>query len=511
MRRNARSKLNLSIETSSEDPSADSSPSTLSSISPPSTPSSPTSTHSRSDDRIYAISSDGHTFHSSSEDVLAIGRVLTPEADPFAKADIALPTQGTPRPPTPPLSRRASSQTSPASGREQVPLWNAVEKGDSPSNRRTRNSLPASPVSAAYTFPSSCSVYKERPSGREGVHEDSPEFTSKRSPPSAWSPFGSPIGSSAHGGVSPSSSPLRAASVASLSPPRWKPKSKPYASPSYSDFPLPPTAIPSPRPPPNRPLPEIPSSPSSGPISPKDVGRAARVHRSLPPSPYSAGSLPSIPSYHSSRSASSHRSRADALSIGVKSCSLKELTVRHDVADAQVQFVPSSLGAPWSGTVTTFDAFARSVTPPAVRERHARKRSTDSTSTVTASPSSSALHDAARGWDGRGSGRVTAGSPQGSPVVEGNSLSIDTGSSDVFCDASSSRRRRLRDDDADLRSATSHSTAFYSAPSSASSGSSVAVGSTEGGYTQSWQGHAYAYVRPRRYPVTKAASAGPCV
>ncbi|KAH9927445.1 uncharacterized protein BXZ73DRAFT_102582 [Epithele typhae] len=93
MKLNAKSKINLAVVTSEpSDYADDSSPSTLSSESPPSTPSSP-SVASRSNVRSasagerYERSTIDEDYESSSP----IGRVLTPELDPFAKADIAPP------------------------------------------------------------------------------------------------------------------------------------------------------------------------------------------------------------------------------------------------------------------------------------------------------------------------------------------------------------------------------------------------------------------------------------
>ena len=81
-----------------------------------------------------------------------------------------------------------------------------------------------------------------------------------------------------------------------------------------------------------------------------------------------------------------------------------------------------------------------------------------------------------------------------SPIVEGRSFTIDT---------AASNRGHGDDNDGDTAfwSPVSRQTVFYSAPSSACSGSSV-------GCTQSLEGHPLAQSHVYRFP--KAASAGPC-
>ena len=194
-----------------------------------------------------------------------------------------------------------------------------------------------------------------------------------------------------------------------------------------------------------------------------------------------------------SDSSATRRRRASphALNLAIRSCSLKELSVRHEVAEVDVHSVSPMLGAPWSGTISTIAERPprRSVTPVG----HSRTRSTDSTDTVTASPGSSALHDAARDWDAAARGAQL--SPvRDSPIVEGRSFTIDT---------AASNRGHGDDNDGDTAfwSPVSHQTVFYSAPSSACSGSSV-------GCTQSLEGHPLAQSHVYRFP--KAASAGPC-
>ncbi|KAI0666221.1 hypothetical protein C8Q78DRAFT_459987 [Trametes maxima] len=419
MRMQARSKLNLSIATGPDPASAHSSPSTMSSLSSPTTPVSPTTTFPRSQPYVFPGNIDDHSqdpsFAESEEDALAIGRVLTPEADPFAKAEIAVPIEGTPRPPTPPVSRRASSQTSPPVSLQRTTTWDGDRaKAPSPA-KRLRNSLPASPVSSAFTFPSSCSVYRGRESS---PFVNSPPTPKRNGPPSAWSPFSTPAASSSSPGghPSPSSSPARSIPSGSKSSRQQTPQSPP--SPAMSAFPLPPRTIPPPflppaLPPPDRalPSPPLPSSPAP-PVPPKDsaLWRVARLHKSLPPSPRPlpspAGSPTSVRSYKGDTRVD-HRvdSQLSALPLGR---GIREIfpDSRRSV-DNGAPFgetwdpSTSTLDAPWSD-LGYRDEPRVAPEPPATPGWEirpvARRRSADSTSTVTASPSSSALHDAARGW-----------------------------------------------------------------------------------------------------------------
>lgn len=429
MRARGRSKLNLSISTGSEGPSAESSPSTLSTISSPSTPSSPVSTFSPFPTHTYAASADGHSGERSveeDEDSLAIGRVLTPEADPFAKGDIAIPAQCTPRPPSCLLSRKHSMQYSPYSANNTV-TWNA---SPGRSRTKTRNSLPASPVSTAYTFPSSCSLYTEDSPGRG---PPTPMWTRKhQGPPSAWSlltPPGTPPSASARSASSPKRTPpsmLRSQSQSQRGM---------MSSPSKRlVFPLPPSSIPHSRlppslPPPDRPLPEPPMCSTAPPVPPKDpYSRIARAHKSLPASPEvpRSGGM----TRHRREVSDDHPRSAIPVGSSLDRCTLDTLALfqeRPNAAAAGVCGTPSgsSLGEPWSEHAP--DGPSRSVTPmmhirtgmsPANANR---RRSADSISTVTASSSSSVLHDVDVGAAGRWDpGRDT------SPIVEGDSFSIDS-------------------------------------------------------------------------------------
>ncbi|KAI0651414.1 hypothetical protein C8Q79DRAFT_1017201 [Trametes meyenii] len=420
MRMQARSKLNLSIATGPDPASAHSSPSTMSSLSSPTTPVSPTATFPRSQPYVFPGSIDGHSqepsFAETEEDALAIGRVLTPEADPFAKAEIAVPIEGTPRPPTPPVSRRASSQTSPPVCLQRTTTWDGDREQAPAPMKRLRNSLPASPVSSAFTFPSSCSVYRGRESS---PFVNSPPTPKRNGPPSAWSPFSTPAASSTSpdGHPSPSSSPARSISSGSKSSRQCTPQSPP--SPAMSAFPLPPRTIPPPYlppalPPPDRalPSPPLPSSPAP-PVPPKDsaVSRVARLHKSLPPSPRPlpppAGSPTSVRSYKGDAQRADH-ANGPQLSVlplgrGIREIFPEARLSTDDGAPFKETWDPSvsTLDAPWADLGSSGELRV-APEPPATPDWEirpvSRRRSVDSTSTVTASPSSSALHDAARGW-----------------------------------------------------------------------------------------------------------------
>ncbi|TFY62912.1 hypothetical protein EVJ58_g3550 [Rhodofomes roseus] len=182
----ARSKLSLAITTAT----ADSSPSTDSTRTwSPVTPTGGFAFPSSSAARVCTQSENGHdTFE---EDASKIGRVLTPEPDPFAKADVAIArfsTDVTPRPVSPVAnygSRRGSRQDDRRArkARSAQQGWDFKDTspddvGDSPevysrvrgsgSLRRVRRRLPAfmmespSPKSPIYEFPSSCSIYPAR-------------------------------------------------------------------------------------------------------------------------------------------------------------------------------------------------------------------------------------------------------------------------------------------------------------------------------------------------------------
>ncbi|KAI0327319.1 hypothetical protein GY45DRAFT_1149523 [Cubamyces sp. BRFM 1775] len=419
-RAHARSKLNLTIATGPDPASTHSSPSTMSSLSSPTTPVSPTAMFTRSQPYVFPSNTDAHnlakSFSEADEDALAIGRVLTPEADPFAKAEIVVPIEGTPRPPTPPpVSRRASSQKSPPLTRTQT--WDEDRAKVAAPTKRTRNSMPASPVSAAYTFPSTCSVYTGRDSSPISKVPPTPR---RDMPPSAWSPYSTPAASSTAGTSStPPSTPARSPSSGKHGP-RLSPRSPQSLNTSASAFPLPPRTIPSrmtlpPRPPPDRALPEPPvPSPPPPPVPPKDMtlSRISRAHKSLPPSPRPmespSGSPSSVRSYREpalgpSRFGSSDR-QLTILPLGTGIRDIFPDEYYRDDDDLPLiencDLSSSSLGEPWGGS----SPGTNWQTPPVssalkIRPVANKRRSVDSVSTITASPTSSALHEAARGWD----------------------------------------------------------------------------------------------------------------
>ncbi|KAI0358919.1 hypothetical protein OH77DRAFT_1119501 [Trametes cingulata] len=445
MRMHARSKLNLSISTGPDPASAHSSPSTMSTLSTPTTPVSPTSMFPRSQPYVFPgpgmadLHSRETSFAETEEDALALGRVLTPEADPFAKAEIVVPIEGTPRPPTPPVSRRASSQTSPPVTLHRTPTWDEERmKTIVAPIKRTRNSLPASPVSSASTFPSTCSVYR----GREpSPFAQSPPTPRRPGPPSAWSPFSTPAGSppSQRSSSTPPSSPDRSRSSGKAGSSR-SPDSPP--SPTMSVFPLPPRTIPLPPafPAPDRALPSPPlPSPPAPPVPPKDVGlsRVERAHKSLPPSPRPlqspSGSPSSVRSYRDTAYAPK---RADdrQLTLLPLGTSIRDIFPEaYAGADDEVplmqscDFSSSALGAPWSGQSGGWPA-PSSLSPGWEIRPVVRRRSVDSVSTVTGSPTSSALHETARSWDSETS--TVSGRPP--LLLEVDALSIGAASSTVL-------------------------------------------------------------------------------
>ncbi|KAI0757441.1 hypothetical protein C8Q80DRAFT_100861 [Daedaleopsis nitida] len=503
MRARGRSKLNLSVSTGSEGPSAESSPSTLSTVSSPSTPSSPISTFSRSQGHVYAASADGHSgeryVQEDEEDSLAIGRVLTPDADPFAKADIAIPVQGTPRPPSPLLSRQHSMQYSPY-GANRTVTWDA---SPGKARKKTRNSLPASPVSTAYTFPSSCSVYSENSPSHS--HCDPPSMWTRKhqGPPSAWSLLTPP--------GTPPSNISRAASSPKRTPPSMPRFQSQRNSPSKClMFPLPPTNIPHSRlppslPPPDRPLPEPPLSPLAPPVPPKDrPSRIARAHKSLPASPEVTRSGGMARHYRDL----SDRRPPSAIPIGssLGRCTLDTLASLQEGTHASGVHGTPSLGEPWSEHIS--DAPSRSVTPVMHIPPANRRSSVDSISTVTASPSSSALHEAA--------GRWVAGScalsRDKSTIVEGNSYSVDGASTTLSSPPPLLQPKGNGLEAAELWSpATSGSTMFYSARSSVDCESrfSFETDSEEEARPQSFEDQPVSRVSTG-WRHGKAASAGPC-
>ncbi|TBU58843.1 hypothetical protein BD310DRAFT_444417 [Dichomitus squalens] len=449
MRIRGRSKLNLNTASGSEEASADSSPSTLSSGSLPSTPSSPISPFSRAQAQVYSASTDDHTLPipvtKPEEDALAIGRVLTPEADPFAKGDIVLPTHGSPRQPIH-LSRRASSQDSPSS-LNRVVTWD--DQGKPHAVKRVRNSLPASPVSTAPTFPSSCSVYSSCSPRSDASYtfpaRKSPAITPKRDgPPSAWPSLVSTSSSSGR----PATSPCSPKSA-------FKRNSKPLSSTNdiFSALPvgLPPPFPPPSLPPPNRDLPSVPlSSPRAPSLPPKERhGYISRSHRSLPPSPHPSQTEPSGDHSLNLRTSDDAHVSIIPLSLALQECSVKAFPDRRQVVEAP------SLGEPWSGTIGNMQTLGRPATPIPGPRRISKRRSTDSTSTITASPCSSALHDTTPGFDSR----TFAASRDGSVLTEGSSYSIEA--------SPRHHSNAVLEDEAEFWSPrSSQSAVFYAAPSS---------------------------------------------
>ncbi|EIW65079.1 uncharacterized protein TRAVEDRAFT_62373 [Trametes versicolor FP-101664 SS1] len=445
MRLHARSKLNLNIATGPDPVSAHSSPSTLGSLSSPTTPVSPTSTFPRSQPYVFPGYADplsqDNSLSEIEEDALALGRVLTPEADPFAKADIAVPIEGTPRPPTPPVSRRASSQTSPATGLYRTPTWNEERVKVPGPTKRTRNSLPASPVSSASTFPSTCSIYGGRDSSPLAHTPPTPKHNG---PPSAWSPYSTPAASSSSPSSSSAiaSSPSRSPSSAAKSRRRVSPSSPP--SPTMSAFPLPPRTLPLQFPPPRRALPSIPlPSPTAPPVPPKDspLSRVARAHKSLPPSPHPLPPLAGSPaSVRSHRETGATRWDDRHMTLLPLKTDIRDLFAEADARsgdrdhlEESFDLSSSSLGEPWNGLGcgSSIDLSSPSAMSSGWQIRPvARRRSVDSTSTITGSPASSALHDAGNSWEAESS--TTEGRP---PVLEADThpVSIPTDNDSDYC------------------------------------------------------------------------------
>ncbi|PIL30859.1 hypothetical protein GSI_07028 [Ganoderma sinense ZZ0214-1] len=426
MRLRGRSKLNLSIATDSEEASADSSPSTLSSLSPPSTPSSPTPPFAHAQAQLYSANVNDSVLRVSGmevdEDALAIGRVLTPDADPFAKADIVLPLHMTPNQLTP-LTRRASSQDSP-SNFNRVVTWD--DQGKPHPVKRVRNSLPAPPVSTSQTFPSSCSVHFNETPGSDFSYtfpaRVSPAQTPKRhGPPSAWLPLRPDPVLSEHPAIS--SSPPQSPSKSALRLSSHMPPSPTRAAHVATPGKVPPLFPPPSLPPPDRVLPGVPSSsPHAPPVPPKDLrGYVARGHQSLPPSPPTSYPPSRRGSLQSKATSDGVSLPNDPLRLAMRSCSIKALADRRQVTETEV---PPSLGEPWSGTIGNLDSMARPATPISRFQAECRRRSVDSSTTITASPSSSALHDAARGWD---CGMSSTGGDE-SVLNEGDSFSVETSS-----------------------------------------------------------------------------------
>ena len=426
LRLRGRSKLNLSIATDSEEASANSSPSTLSSLSPPSTPSSPTPPFARAQAQVFSGNVNDTVPQSSGmeadEDALAIGRVLTPDADPFAKADIVLPLHMTPSQLTP-LTRRASSQDSPSSF-NRVVTWD--DQGKPHPVKRVRNSLPVPPVSTSQTFPSSSSAALSDSLGSDASYtfpaRVSPAQTPKRNgPPSAWSPLKPDSAQTERPEAdssrpqSPSKSALKRSSQMPPSPTRATHVAIPGKAPPL----FPPPSLP----PPDRALPGVPSSsPRAPPVPPKVLrGHVARGHQSLPPSPPTSYPPTRRGSLQSKAGSNGVSLPIDPIRFAMQSCSIKAFADHRQVIETEV---PPPLGEPWSGTIGNMDNVARPATPISRFRTECRRRSVDSSTTITASPSSSALHEAARGWD--------CGSPltsgDESVLNEGDSFSVETSS-----------------------------------------------------------------------------------
>lgn len=419
MRLRGRSKLNLSIATDSEEASADSSPSTLSSLSPPSTPSSPTPPFARAQAQIYSVTVDIPQSSGVATEEDAIGRVLTPDADPFAKAEIVLPVRMTPSRMTP-ITRRASSQGPPSSV-NRVVTWD--DQGKPHPVKGVRNSLPPHLVSTSQTFLSSCS-----PPLSDSVGSDAPytfpaiippaQTPKQHGPPSAWSPLRPDFAPFEHPATrssppsTPSKSGLKRSSQMSPSP-----ACATHVVPLGRAPPLfPPPSLP----PPDRALPSVPSSsPCAPPVPPKDRrGHVVRGHQSLPPSPPTSYSLTRRSSSRSIAGPDSATLPIETLSLAVRSCSIRALADRRQVVETEV---PPLLGEPWSGTIGNMDGMARPATPVSRFQVENRRRSSDSTTTITASPSSSALHEAAQGWDCG----ISLASGDGSVLYEGDNYSVE--------------------------------------------------------------------------------------
>lgn len=263
-------------------------------------------------------------------------------------------------------------------------------------------------------------------------------------------------------------------------------------------FPLPPTNIPQPRllpqlPPPDRALPSPPASPAP-PVPPKD--RIERAHKSLPPSPLSirSQSSPQASWELSEGRPPSVVHLGRGLSLGDRP--IKTLAQLHEVSETQVHEVALCLGEPWSATVShsSNERPIRSTTP-ILR----RRRSGDSTSTITASPSSSALHEAARMWDSS-----PLATRDVSAIREGESYSVQSSSAHLPTQVEDDA---VTDYWSPVESTTS-STVFYDARSSVASASRFSLDSDVDGRSQSMEDQPIA--RAPVWRVGKAASSGPC-
>ncbi|TCD68605.1 hypothetical protein EIP91_010396 [Steccherinum ochraceum] len=212
----SRSKLHLSIPSSTQ-----SSPSSVSTAttSPPVTPLSPTFSfaprpsicaHSPVDYtgsvRIdpNASRTSLHYFESE-EDAVAIGRVLTPEPDPFAKPEIELDwDRGCERDATPrPMSAQSKRASHDVRRRRRSAGHASVGAHVFEQDEFTLRDDSHADISPTYTFPSSCSILPSTESpisptttlltGQSTPPSPSRSRHSQPYPPSAWSPHSSPV------------------------------------------------------------------------------------------------------------------------------------------------------------------------------------------------------------------------------------------------------------------------------------------------------------------------------
>lgn len=194
----------------------------------------------------YGVVVDGtasrHSFSETREEALAIGRVLTPVEDPFAKPEINVEDTTTPKPFGGVQRKRHSDQS--VSFREQrrgSAQSEVIPRRQSKADRTYSTPVfsrslepedfPHSVVSPSYTFPSSCSVYPAFPAVSPHSSYSVPPSPSTRScrstrnqPPSSWSPWSSPVTEedslpsteSSHSDVRMGDFPLPPASIAGL-------------------------------------------------------------------------------------------------------------------------------------------------------------------------------------------------------------------------------------------------------------------------------------------------------
>ncbi|KAH8086593.1 hypothetical protein BXZ70DRAFT_545403 [Cristinia sonorae] len=202
----SRSKLHLSIPSSTQ-----SSPSSVSTAmtSPPVTPVSPTFAFggragSFCNEGEYATSiridpnasrTSLHYFETE-EEALAIGRVLTPEPDPFAKPDIEVDwdrdceRDATPRPISA-QSRRSGLRRKRGSAASRSGVSIAIPEEQVDLTPCTPPTVSYADISPTWTFPSSCSIVPPPPCLK--ATPPSPTKSANPHPPSAWSPHCSPL------------------------------------------------------------------------------------------------------------------------------------------------------------------------------------------------------------------------------------------------------------------------------------------------------------------------------